>query len=427
MRFGWRPAAQRPLAGWPVLVSNGPVHRLRGATRAPRQFPQRTRLHSAKQGWNCKQPDANIWSSKIWLVGFLTYASGGLIFAVALGFGPATLLLPLGGLKLVIFAMLAPWCLQEPLGRTEALGIVLVCTGIVGAVVSGSANQPDPELHGVLSRLMQPGFVIYSGSTILGGAAAVLAVRLLRKRMQSSELGPAEQLRSCIGQTLALLYAWLAGIFSSYGVVFIKLMAELLAGGHLSAAFTHPGLYLCISGFILSNMGLEYWRQTGLAVFPAMHIIPACEVALLVTGIVANGILFNEFRDMKVSAVATFWGSICTSAAGIHLLSYREAQNMSFQQAAQVAWRVIHAKNKFKQLVSSPRARYSSGDTEPTTPEPESGKGDEQDSSPLARAPAEFLLGILPRPGVACWYDEDHTPPGEDMQLQTPEVETLLI
>ena len=62
-----------------------------------------------KQGWNRKEAQQSIFCQPTWLIGFVLYAVGSLVFAVALGLVPASTLLPLGGVKLAAFTALAPW------------------------------------------------------------------------------------------------------------------------------------------------------------------------------------------------------------------------------------------------------------------------------------------------------------------------------
>ena len=72
-----------------------------------------------KKGWNSKKPTERIWQRGTWVVDFLAYAAGSVVFAVALGFATASMLLPLGGLKLAAFAALAPCVLGEKIGLCE--------------------------------------------------------------------------------------------------------------------------------------------------------------------------------------------------------------------------------------------------------------------------------------------------------------------
>ena len=96
---------------------------------------------------------------------------------------------------------------------------------------------------------------------------------------------------------------------------------------------------------------MEFWKQTALSKFPAMTIIPTCEVlcscaavaelrwpqvALLVLGIVATGLLFDEFSSLDPTKLGLFWLSVCVSAVGIYFLCTNEARKMTLHMAVRV-------------------------------------------------------------------------------------------
>ncbi len=64
--------------------------------------------------------------NKLWIGGFVTYGVGSVIIALALSFGPQSLLVPLESITLICNTYLAAKFLGEPLRRRD-----LVATGIL--------------------------------------------------------------------------------------------------------------------------------------------------------------------------------------------------------------------------------------------------------------------------------------------------------
>jgi len=376
-----------------------------------------------KKGWNSKPPGAKIWSSPIWVTGFVVYALGGIVFAIALGFASASLLLPLGGLKLAAFAALAPMCLGEEIAMKDAFGICLVIVGAAGAVLTGpSGTQSEEDGVQITERFTQLPFLLYIAATACGCMAAMWLARQLRKAFQDTEVAPSEALHTAPAKTLALLYSLLAGMFSAYGILCIKVVAESLATG-MVPALAHPSFYVAIVAFLAANSGMEYFKQTGLALFPAMQIIPAIEVALLLLGIIATGLFYNEFTGATWPSLALFWGSIGLSALGIYFLSAAEAQKIPFNNVVKVAVTVNKAKLKFKRLLKKHDAanmepEYASGNVSEHSTDPGlspdlqlPGAHDEQEDrvpqsaqfsahSPDSMS-GSFQLGLMPLPSLS--------------------------
>lgn len=368
-----------------------------------------------KMGWNSKPSGASIWHSKVWVVGFLTFALGSIVFAVALGSASASLLLPLGGLKLAAFAALAQWCLGEDISRRDIIGICLVIVGAVGAVMTGPHPQEDKTRDvDMWGHLVQTPFMLYAVASGVGGVLAVVAVSRLRAHFAANETSPSDVLDSPNAKALALLYALLTGLFSSYGTLCIKVLAEELGDGF--AALSSVGFYVSVLAFVGTNAAMEYFKQTALALFPAMQVIPAAEVSLLVLGIVATGIFFNEFAAASAVSMAQFWGFVGVSAVGIYFLSATEAEKMQFTDAVGVAMRVHQAKNKFKALIRKP-SQQAGGEHE--VDNSTDALPDETRLGRTMSPPGGFQLGLLPIPLVACWQEDCpvHHGPAEDTQL----------
>jgi len=374
-----------------------------------------------KKGWNSKKPTERIWQSGTWVVGFLAYAAGSVVFAVALGFATASMLLPLGGLKLAAFAALAPCVLGEKIGVREIIGILLVIIGAGGAVSTGPSNDGQGADLELATRFQQPIFLIYAALTLTLGLATWCGAHRLRNYFHEAKVEPHDLLHHSgeggyKANLLALSYALLTGLCSAYGILCIKVLAETLSVG-LEEAVKSVGFYCALAAFVLTNFGVEYFKQTALKLFPAMSVIPACEVALLVLGILTTGIFFDEFGTVSDLNLGLFGGSIGISAFGIYFLSASEVEKMPFQKAAAVAMRVAIAKNKLMGLLHK-------HDEAPACAEAAAGGSTPCSAGGLCRCPSGgFMLGGLPMPILNGWEDEESHSAADGGDFQQPLIE----
>jgi len=281
-----------------------------------------------------------------------------IIFAVALGWASASVLLPLGGLKLAAFAALAAMFLGENIGLRDLFGIFLVTIGAIGAVMTGpsSASNSTQDQKEIMMNFTQLPFLMYMTVTVSAGMAAYAVERKLFRHFKETEVEPCDMVHTVQGRGLALLLALIVGILSSYGILFIKGLADTLSKGFLPALTSVP-FYFFLIAFIGANFGMEYFKQIALGSFLAMDVIPATEVTLLLLGIIATGLFFDEFRAMSLQSAVFFWGSIALSAVGIYFLSSAEAQKMKFRRLVKVTMRVISANKKFLKLIGKRSSR----------------------------------------------------------------------
>jgi len=403
-----------------------------------------------KKGWNTKPQGKKIYQSPLWVIGFVTYAVGGIIFAVALGWASASVLLPLGGLKLAAFAALAAMFLGENIGLRDLFGIFLVTIGAIGAVMTGpsSASNSTQDQKEIMMNFTQLPFLMYMTVTVSAGMAAYAVERKLFRHFKETEG-----------------------------------LADTLSKGFLPALTSVP-FYFFLIAFIGANFGMEYFKQIALGSFLAMDVIPATEVTLLLLGIIATGLFFDEFRAMSLQSAVFFWGSIALSAVGIYFLSSAEAQKMKFRRLVKVTMRVISANKKFLKLIGKRSSREKAvtqrgeaaarHDHVPAAGLPTEStpllKGKDGAASAIQAAlrgsgvrkkahhlqqtssvgaiqaalrgrrvrticenhlqqahslklqtPSGFGLDLMPFPSLECWFEEPDTPHGEECEYEDPQ------
>ena len=89
-------------------------------------------------------------------------------------------------------------------------------TGCAGAVLTGpSEGTADDNL---LSRFMRAPFLLYCAAALFGSGAAVVGVARLTKHFENEPM----RAGSFAARTLALLYAMLSGVCSSFTILFCK-------------------------------------------------------------------------------------------------------------------------------------------------------------------------------------------------------------
>ena len=140
---------------------------------------------------------------------------------------------------------------------------------------------------------------------------------------------------------LALSYALLTGLCSAYGILCIKVLAETLSVG-LEEAVKSVGFYCALAAFVLTNFGVEYFKQTALKLFPAMSVIPACEVALLVLGILTTGIFFDEFG--LVTSMSLGENSCCVCHLSLFALQDFSVDQLAYQPSAFTSFRQVKSR-----------------------------------------------------------------------------------
>ena len=89
--------------------------------------------HNRLKIWNKKNPtkQKGYLTSKVWILGLITVICGSIVNAVALNFGPQSLILPLSSTTLLMNTILAIAFLKEPYNKFDMIGVIVVIVGTV--------------------------------------------------------------------------------------------------------------------------------------------------------------------------------------------------------------------------------------------------------------------------------------------------------
>lgn len=115
---------------------------------------------------------------------------------------------------------------------------------------------------------------------------------------------------------------WLAGVFSSTGMLTAKQTMELVEMSLVGEnQFTNSIPFVILVNFAVSNFLMEYWKQKALANFSALVVVPCFQVCLVVLSVVGGAIYFGEFDGMEPYRIVLFLFGLGVVCAGILLLS----------------------------------------------------------------------------------------------------------
>jgi len=98
----------------------------------------------------------------MWWAGLILMAVGELCNFTAYAFAPATLVTPLGALSVLVSAALASHLLHEYLNVLGKLGCLIALLGSTVLVLHAPREQELHTLHELQTKLMEPGFIIYT-------------------------------------------------------------------------------------------------------------------------------------------------------------------------------------------------------------------------------------------------------------------------
>eukprot|EP00658_Telonema_sp_P-2_P085100 TRINITY_DN9626_c0_g1_i2.p1 TRINITY_DN9626_c0_g1~~TRINITY_DN9626_c0_g1_i2.p1 ORF type:complete len:417 (-),score=85.05 TRINITY_DN9626_c0_g1_i2:180-1430(-) len=351
-------------------------------------------------------------SYKVWSLGFLMYAIGSLIGAAALSFGPGALLMPLGTLKLAVFTLLAGAFLGESVGWMDASGeptphcarrgqpnpgIACIILGSMSAVHFGPEESKDAAAQsaaGMVTHFWDPGFMTHSGVVLLAGTGMVAIILWQESKHATAQLP----------QWVALAYALLVGICSSFTILFTKCVALIVALSlSTSNQFIGASSWTLLVLFLISNVSSEFWRQRGLSVFPAVLVIPICEVGLLILGIIANGLFFCEFKGMVSRQWIGFGLSILLVCFGVGILSLKQARQLTVAEVGSSVVVVSRAAKTWREHLAAKNAATptSNGhDDDGMSPPPGFSPGDHFHSPNLEEQQRRLELVKTPLPMV---------------------------
>lgn len=221
----------------------------------------------------------------------------------AYAFAPAMVVTPLGGLSIIVSAVLADKVLGEKLHSFGWLGCALCLVGSVVIVLHSPEEKPVSSVIELWIMAMQPYFLIYVFT------AVTVALWLIFK------VGPHH------GSNNMLVYVGICSLFGSLSVMSCKALGisiKLTVAG--SNQFLFKETWFCafvVAGCIVLQMN---YLNRALDIFNTAVVTPVYYVTFTTLTITASVILFKEWEAQTANDMFTVVCGFLTIMAGVYLL-----------------------------------------------------------------------------------------------------------
>ncbi|KAG9392842.1 Magnesium transporter NIPA [Carpediemonas membranifera] len=250
------------------------------------------------------EPKRQYFQDVYWWAAFALFLSGVVLDFVALGFLPASVALPLGGIGLVASGYFSHVKLGEAFTKLDKVGTVFIMVGSWTTVVFSAKDDllyTAAQLWHKFSSMHDPAFWYL--------AFCVLTV-----------VGLAEAMRS--GHSNAIIASVLPGAIGAFGNLGGKSSAELvrltLSG---ESQLGHPFSYVFVGGTVLTLVVQNHFLQMAIAKFDNIIVVPIYFVTLVVYSVFSGIFFFQEFGSATVLQDLVFLLGIVGVIGGTYLLT----------------------------------------------------------------------------------------------------------
>jgi hypothetical protein len=269
-----------------------------------------------------------------WLFGMVCIILASLFDFAALGFGPQSVIAPIGSLTMVANVLVAPVMHGEKLRRSMFGATLLILSGCVLAVMSASHLNVICDVESLLSLYWTRRFVAYF-VTIVAFVTLVLNF-IQRAEDVERELGPASPAYVRLFPYHRIAYALLSGVFGAQSVLFARSFNELIISSMRGHRFflSYPGAY-AIFGSLAGCIVLQiYYLNQGLARFESLYNVPVFTTTFIVGTVLGGGIFYGEFSDFSVKQAILFPFGVALCVSGVFLLVWQTPAATSSSSSA---------------------------------------------------------------------------------------------
>uniref|UniRef100_A0A0X3NX63 Magnesium transporter NIPA2 n=1 Tax=Schistocephalus solidus TaxID=70667 RepID=A0A0X3NX63_SCHSO len=255
----------------------------------------------------------------VWWFGLILMGIGeGANFA-GYAFAPASLVTPMGGLSVLVSAVLSSHFLGEDLNFPGKIGCIVCLCGSTMVVLHAPKEQEVQTLRELGEKVLDPGFLIYASFIIV---AAIISIFLIAPRF---------------GQRNPLVFVFISGSIGSLSVMACKGIGlgikEAVENGILTVCtqwifwFFLLGLAFCLS------VQLNYLNRA-LDIFNTSVVTPLLYVFFTAFVLIASAILFKEGSTLTVlDYIGNVVGLTCI-VSGIALLTLFKHSSSPFASSA---------------------------------------------------------------------------------------------
>ncbi|CAL8095144.1 unnamed protein product [Calicophoron daubneyi] len=220
----------------------------------------------------------------MWWVGLSCLALGEGANFIAYALAPAALVTPLGGLSVLVSAVLSARYLDERLNLAGKLGCLICLLGSTMVVLHAPKEQVVSSLHDIQEKFFDRAFLIYIGVVLLTATVLIFLI------------GPR------FGKTNPLVYLGISAILGSISVVACKGMGiglkEAIKNGFLSLLsswFFWLLIFLLVAGLALQL----YFLNRALDLFNTGLVTALLYVFFTAFVLTATAILYREWSGLN--------------------------------------------------------------------------------------------------------------------------------
>ena len=175
------------------------------------------------------------------------------------GFGPIALLLPLHGRDIVFAALCNPQQ-SDNVSKREVIGIIIILIGLSITVIFGPRSRTATHsTDDLFTMLNDSASLIAILTTLLCVFLNWLLLQIPKHTHKLDEL-----------QLLSFVH--IAGYFSAWTILCLKLLLELSASSLSTSNWTHWLPYLLLLALPIAYLGAQHWRKHAYAHYPAASV-----------------------------------------------------------------------------------------------------------------------------------------------------------
>jgi len=240
-----------------------------------------------------------------WFTGLaLLVCCGGFFDSLALALAPLSMLSPLSGLSILANVVLASLFLGEQVKRVEVISFFVMIFGLCFTSAYGAHSSPNYDAQILIDLWLTDRMLIYFGATLLLVSAALITMHRT-----------AEESIQC-----TVSWAAFAAILGAQQNIFLKCAVELVrdsvrqGGSDQTHTITLWVMLLAAIAFAVSQL----WAiNQGLTRYSAVLFLPIYQALLVVSGVSAGGIYFNEFAKLRRADWAGFLFGLGLTLSGL--------------------------------------------------------------------------------------------------------------
>ncbi|XP_038056697.1 NIPA-like protein 2 [Patiria miniata] len=250
--------------------------------------------------------------SRLWWLGIAMMVTGEIGNFMAYGFGPATVVAPLGTTTVVANAYIAIVFLGEKLRARDVLGTYLIIVGAFLIVVFSTQDNTRLSAEQIDSHILKPAFLVYLGAEVV----VFIAVNIIIHHY---------------GALHVILFILPAAILASLTVISSKAvsgMITLTVGG--DSQLTYAIFYIMIIVIFVTGVIQIRYVTRAMQSFQATVVVPTFFVFFTVSAILAGIFFYGEFNGLTFVQVVMFlFGCFCSFVGVLFITQGRNGEQLA--------------------------------------------------------------------------------------------------